>query len=329
LADLDKTGCVRLLCLSIFVCACHEPASTSVPSTPLGDGSDEVDANTADVQTIDSATVDVSTVPDANPGPSDMLLVPAGTFTMGADTGGEEDEHPAHSVTLPAFWLDTTHVTNGAYNKCVDAHVCKQQDQQAASREHGGSDEPFLRPNHPVMGVSWNDAKTYCEWVGKRLPKEAEFERAMRGDDGRKYPWGNEPPTAERSVFNRQFGLPTSTTDDVGTHPLGRGPYGHEDLASQVWEWMNDEYDPYAYRRKTADHGVPGTCQEILTALWELKAQGKQGFTGSNPLPLECEHVLRGGAFNYDARGLRATNRVHHPGRFRLVMAGFRCAKDT
>ncbi len=315
---------MRAACVLLLIAACHEPSSTALPSSNVAeDVSVVADAGAV---AIEDGTADTSERPDA--APSDMRLVPAGTFTMGADTGGEEDEHPAHQVTLPAFWLDTTHVTNGAYRVCVDAHVCKESDQQAASREHGGKDEDFLRPKQPVMGVSWTDAKTYCEWNHKHLPHEAEFERAMRGDDNRKYAWGNDPPTAERTVFDRRFGLPTSTTDDVGTHPLGDGPYGHADLAGQVWEWMDDEYDPYAYRRKTADHGVPGDCQEILAALWELKAQGKQGFTGTNPLPLECEHVLRGGAFNYDARGLRATNRVHHPGRFRLVMAGFRCAKD-
>ena len=120
----------------------------------------------------------------------------------------------------------------------------------------------------------------------------------------------------------------SGATSDVGSHPLGRGPYGHLDLAGNVWEWLADEYDPYAYRRVTAAEGKPGSCPEILTALAELRRTHRDGFTGSNPIPTECEHVLRGGAFNYSRTGLRATNRVHHPGRFRLVMSGFRCAKD-
>jgi formylglycine-generating enzyme required for sulfatase activity len=148
----------------------------------------------------------------------------------------------------------------------------------------------------------------------------------MRGDDGRTYAWGNDPPTPERAAFGRP--LKTGATDDVGTHPAGRGPYGHDDLAGDVWEWVADEYDPYAYRRATADRGVPGTCAEIMQTQDELRSKGLQGFTGSNPIPYVCEHVLRGGAFNYDANGLRATNRVHPPGHFPLVMAGFRCAHD-
>ena len=91
---------------------------------------------------------------------------------------------------------------------------------------------------------------------------------------------------------------------------------------------MQDEYDPYAYRRPTAAQGTPGSCAEILAAQDELRRQGKQGFTGTNPIPTECEHSIRGGAYNYDPHGLRATNRVHHPGRFRIPMLGLRCAAD-
>jgi formylglycine-generating enzyme required for sulfatase activity len=92
---------------------------------------------------------------------------------------------------------------------------------------------------------------------------------------------------------------------------------------------MQDEYDPYAYRRATADVGQPATCSAILVALEQLRRDGRQGFTGTNPIPRECEHSIRGGAYNYDAHGLRSTNRVHHPGHYRLPMLGFRCAADA
>jgi len=260
-----------------------------------------------------------------------MLLVPGGPFTMGADVGGEEDEHPAHTVALPPFWLDRTLVTNAAYRECVAAGGCKKNDSHIPTEMKAGLDEEFGRPAQPVVGVSWEDARAYCAWRGKRLPKEAEFEKAARGTDGRRFAWGSEAPTPERAVFGRSLGTGPGhgTTDDVGTHPAGRGPYGHEDLAGNVWEWLEDEYDPFAYTRATSGQGNPGSCAEILRAQDELRAEGKQGFTGSNPIPRVCEHVLRGGAFNYDAAGLRATNRVHHPGHFRLVMAGLRCAKDN
>jgi formylglycine-generating enzyme required for sulfatase activity len=115
----------------------------------------------------------------------------------------------------------------------------------------------------------------------------------------------------------------------VGSRPAGRGPYGHDDLAGNVWEWVADEYDPYAYRRPTAGRGRPGTCPEILATLAQLRRRGQRGFTGSNPIPRVCEAVLRGGAYNYPAEGLRATNRVHHPKHWRIRVAGFRCARDA
>jgi formylglycine-generating enzyme required for sulfatase activity len=247
-----------------------------------------------------------------------MLLVPGGSFTMGADEGGQEDEHPAHTVTLAAFFFDKTEVTNAAWDECVAATVCRPKSDEVRSKH-----PDFNGPRQPVTGVSWNDADTYCRWRGKRLPREAEFERAVRDGDDRKYPWGNDPPTHEKTVFS------SAHTEDVGTHPLGRGPYGQDDLAGNVWEWLADEYDPVAYRRPTAGQGMPGSCEDILAALDELRRGHKQGFTGSNPIPTECEHSIRGGAYNYDAYGLRSTNRVHHPGRFRIPMLGVRCAKDA
>jgi formylglycine-generating enzyme required for sulfatase activity len=250
--------------------------------------------------------------------PPDMHLVPEGAFTMGADVGGQQDEHPAHTVTLAAFWLDATEVTNATWDECVAAKVCRAKS-PAVRAAHPDFDGPDL----PVSGVSWDDARAYCNWRGKRLPREAEFEKAVRGTDERTYPWGRDRPTHERAVFAQ--GRPEA----VGTHPAGRGPYGHDDLAGNVWEWTEDEYDPLAYRRNGAAEGTPGTCDEIRATLDELRRTGQKGFTGSNPIPDECEHSIRGGAYNYDAFGLRATNRVHHPGRYRIPMLGLRCAKDA
>lgn len=254
--------------------------------------------------------------------PEDMLGVPAGRVIMGLDDRGELDERPAHEVTVGAFLLDRTEVTNEAYYECVQAGVCRPHSPKSAETNKLGPDKRFRGPRQPISGVSHDDAQTYCAWKGKRLPTEAEWERAARGSDGRMYPWGDDKPTSEHAVFQ------TGVTHDVGTHPRGAGPFGHLDLAGNVWEWVADHYDPYAYRREGASVGKPGDCEQILQTLAELKRHRMQGFTGSNPIPDECEHVLRGGAFNYGAWGLRSSNRVHHPGRFRLVMSGFRCAKD-
>lgn len=256
-----------------------------------------------------------------------MALVPATTFTMGADEGGEKDEHPAHQVTLEAFYLDLTEVTNAAYDRCVDAKACRPPKRGPWS---AGPDQRFRGAEQPVVGVSWDDAKAYCDFAGKRLPREAEWELAARGTDDRRFPWGNEKPDpSKHGCFGRRLGARDGITVKVGSYPEGAGPYGHLDMAGNVWEWMADSYDPYAYRRPTAAQGIPGSCDDILATQNELRRTHKQGFTGTNPIPDVCERVLRGGAFNYFPAGLRVTNRVHHPGTWRLVMAGLRCAADV
>jgi formylglycine-generating enzyme required for sulfatase activity len=307
-------------------------ATTSAPRTPTATPAPTPTPTPTATRTTGNGMATAPILDAASaPSPEGMLLVPAGAFTMGADRGGEEDEHPAHTVTLPAFWLDRTEVTNAAYADCVTAGGCNRNDAHIPTEMKAGDDKDFARPAQPVVGVTWDDAHAYCAWKGKRLPREAEYEKAMRDGDGRRFAWGNELPTPERTAFGRPLGTAPGhgTTDDVGTHPLGRGAYGHDDLAGNVWQWMEDEYDPFAYTRPTAAEGKPGSCADILRAQDQLRAEGRQGFTGSNPIPRVCDRVLRGGAWNYDGPGLRATNRVHHPGHFRLVMAGFRCAKDT
>ncbi len=257
--------------------------------------------------------------------PSDMVLVPEGTFAMGANQEGELDERPAHTVTIGAFLLDLTEVTNEAYDACVRVKVCAPPGSLEGSPLTNGMPRVFRLPKHPVVAVSWDDARRYCEWRGRRLPREAEWERAARADDDRRYVWGNEEPEPKR---HGAFGG-RATTAPVGSFPEGRSAFGNLDLAGNVWEWMADDYDPFAYVRETAGSGVPGSCEEILAVQDELRKGGKQGFTGSNPIPTECEKVLRGGAYNYPVKGLRNSNRVHHPGRFRIAVAGFRCARDV
>jgi formylglycine-generating enzyme required for sulfatase activity len=309
-----------LLALAIVACTRTEPAPAPAPPRGASDLSrlPSSEPPAASVSEPDAVVPDAAPEAAAEPTPADMLLVPAGPFTMGADSGGEEDEHPAHTVTLPAFWLDKIEVSNAKWDECVAAGACRPKSESVRAQH-----PDFNGPNQPVSGISWDDARGYCAWRGKRLPREAEFEKAVRGTDDRRFAWGNDPPTHEITVFA------TGRPEDVGTHPAGRGPYGHDDLAGNVWEWMEDEYDPYAYRRPTAAAATPGTCAEIKVAQDELRRDHKQGFTGSNPIPTDCDHSIRGGAYNFDPHGLRATNRVHHPGKFRIPMLGLRCAKDA
>ncbi|MCP4601175.1 MAG: formylglycine-generating enzyme family protein [Proteobacteria bacterium] len=275
-----------------------------------------------------SSTVDEKVIREPTPQPhkseipTDMLGVPGGTFSMGQNGRGIKDEQPAHSVWVTPFLLDKTEVTNTAYTKCVEAKICRPAAHLDTEKSGFEPLDIFRSEDRPVSGVSHKDAETYCKWAKKRLPRETEWERAARGSDGRLFPWGDAFPTTETAVFRGKV------TQPVGSRKEGAGPYGHLDLAGNVWEWVADHYDPYAYRRDTASRGIPGTCKQIIATQNELRRKGKQGFTGTNPIPTDCEYVLRGGAFNYFPWGLRSTNRVHHPGRFRMVMAGFRCARD-
>lgn len=327
---------LRILAFASLTVTFGACSSTSSPSAaaPGAARDAETDSVIQDAAPVDPAIArDASaTRPEASAPPSvagnregprdagvdGMLLVRGGTFVMGQNEGGEGDERPAHAVEVASFWLDATEVTQEAYDACVVAKACPPPDEEALST-FGGL---FRGPNKPVVGVSWFSSRQYCVWRGKRLPTEPEFERAARGDDGRKFPWGNDAPSSERAVFS------TNAPADVGSRPAGRGPYGHDDLAGNVWEWLEDDYDPIAYTRSTARSGKPGSCDEIKAAQDKLRAEGKQGFTGTNPIPVECEKAIRGGAYNYGGPGLRSTNRVHHPPRFKLRMTGLRCAKD-
>jgi formylglycine-generating enzyme required for sulfatase activity len=255
-----------------------------------------------------------------------MLPVPGGEFSMGSDVDGELDERPAHRVAVDAFLLDRTEVTNGAYSECIVAGACKPL--QAVAKSFQANDSSFRGQEQPVVGVSWFEAREYCSFRQKRLPHEAEWERAARGDDGRRYAWGSEPPDPRRLACYGRTPSAGGATMPVGSYPEGKGPYGHLDLTGNVWEWVEDVYDPYAYRRPGASRGIPGSCEEVLHAQDELRAGGEQGFTGKNPIPRLCERVLRGGAFNYRGDGLRATNRVHHPPEWHILVAGFRCARS-
>ncbi|MEI8259645.1 MAG: SUMF1/EgtB/PvdO family nonheme iron enzyme, partial [Deltaproteobacteria bacterium] len=156
----------------------------------------------------------------------DRVRVPAGSFVMGLDVGGEGDERPRHTVQLGAFAIDRLEVSREVYALCVAAGACSAPRAMAAR---------FDDPRQPVVGVSWSDAQQYCAWTGGRLPTEEEWEKSARGTDERTYAWGNEPPTAERAVFDRDDSR--GTPDPVGTHPTGRGPYGALDLTGNVWEW--------------------------------------------------------------------------------------------
>jgi formylglycine-generating enzyme len=163
-----------------------------------------------------------------------MMLVPAGEFIMGSDRG-DEDEAPVHRVHLNAFYIDKFEVTNARFAKYVEAI------QSEPPWGFSDKETPVVHAERPVRWVSWMDAMGYCLWVGKRLPTEAEWEKAARGTDERVYPWGNDPPTPVHAVYGLKEGG-AETVSVIGNHHMGQSPYGVQDLAGNLYEWVMDWY---------------------------------------------------------------------------------------
>lgn len=166
---------------------------------------------------------------------SPMVLIPAGPFMMGSDSG-PISEQPAHEVTLDAFYIDQYEVTNARYANCVATGACSLPGCTTAYNDPDKAD-------HPVVCINWQKADTYCYWRGDRLPTEAEWEKAARGTDGRLWPWGDASPNEALLNFNRNV----DDTTPVGSYPDGVSPYGVYDLAGNVFEWVADWYSQDYY----------------------------------------------------------------------------------
>jgi formylglycine-generating enzyme required for sulfatase activity len=168
-----------------------------------------------------------------------QVYIPAGTFRMGGmDARRAPDEVPVHDVTMHAFWMDQLEVTNAMYALCVDAGVCEPPQSVESQRRFDYYENPEFR-DYPVVSVTWGQAMTYCTWADRRLPTEAEWERAARGDDLRTFPWGEDKPDWRFANFN----YIVKDTSRVGSYPLGASPFGVLDMAGNVAEWTNDFYD--------------------------------------------------------------------------------------
>jgi formylglycine-generating enzyme required for sulfatase activity len=268
----------------------------------------------ADTQPQPSAApvvASASAKPEPSPPPPGMLAVPAGTFTMGTDDGADA-EKPTHKVEISKpFFIDKTEVTVTAYRACVDAGKCTAP---SVHRPDIGEDEVLKftpmcnygtpgRDDHPVNCVDLGQAAAFCDFVGKRLPTEAEWEYAARGTDDRKYPWGNEEPGCERAVVSGCKKPPPGKagTMEVGSFPVSKSPFGAMDMAGNVWEWVWDGYDPKAYASHAAvDPAVdPG---------------GRYG-------------ILRGGSWDFAATRLTSTYRQKFEAKAGHVSTGFRCVQ--
>lgn len=231
---------------------------------------------------------------------SPMVLVPAGEFLMGNQA---EEDAPPHRVYLDVFYIDRYEVTNGRYLKFVEAtrhrapqHIVDPQYDLwvGATLLQGVADLP-------VVNVDWSDADAYCRWAGKRLPTEAEWEKAARGTDSRLYPWGNEAPSPARLNFSRRW-QGAHTLQPVGNYEAGNSPYGAQDMAGNVWEWVGDWYDAGAYAAGPARN-----------------PQGPS--SGSSK-------ILRGGSWTNSAETVRTTHRREEDPDMRNGDSGFRCARD-
>ncbi len=228
-----------------------------------------------------------------------LMYVPAGEFRMGssdADRDAQSDEQPQHTVYLDAFWIDRTEVTNAMYAKCVAAGACEPPWSRNSYTFHAYYGDPRF-DNYPAAWMNWPAAKAYCEWAGRRLPTEAEWEKAARGTDGRLYPWGNTAPNSQLLNFSANLG----DTTEVGSYPAGASPYGALDMAGNLWEWVADWYDNDYYARSSSTN-PPG------------------------PEP-QAYHSCRGGSWNNTASYIRAAFRGNDdPGKCD-GLTGIRCAR--
>lgn len=244
---------------------------------------------------------------------SDMMLVPAGAFTMGRKAADEladclqnfhsgcqlawfMDEEPVHEVYLDGFYIDTYEVTNALYRACEDQGVCDppQSSNSNTRLDYYGNPE---FDNYPVIYVNWKQAKTYCEWREARLPTEAEWEKAARGTDGRIYPWGEE---LDETFANFDWNIGDTTA--VGSYENGKSPYGVYDMAGNVWEWVNSLHQPYPYTANDRREASDGDGLRVMRG-------GSWGYEGDNSVSASYRYGFSPTASNMDL--------------------GFRCAKDA
>lgn len=236
-----------------------------------------------------------------------MVLIPEGPFPMGVphgDRDGGRDEYPRHDVFVNNFYIDKFELTNSRYLEFVKAtnHRIPQNPKNATRNLWQGDAITESLADRPVINVDWADANAYCQWAGKRLPTEAEWEKAAKGTADRRFPWGNVEPTNKHLNFNQQW-IGEKTLMPVGSYELGKSPFGVYDMAGNVWEWVNDWYDAKYYEKSPA----------------------------KNPTGPETgtKRVLRGSGWQNETPTVRIFTRVDSDPTIRNESTGFRCAMDV
>ena len=245
----------------------------------------------------------------ANPCPAGTVYVPCGPVLLGSDSGeGDGDEEPEHVVGVSAYCIDATEVSNGAYAECVADGTCTAPiEDGSATRPAYYSDASYSA--YPVIWVDRDQAEAYCRWVGKRLPTEAEWEKAARGgcelaapagcglEDERTYPWGEDAPACGLANLPAARGHGPRRA-----RPAGASPYGAQDMAGNVQEWVADWYAATIYEACRA-----GDCVDPSGA------------------PTGSERVFRGGSWESAVPYLRAANRFRQVPGYSDEHLGFRC----
>jgi eukaryotic-like serine/threonine-protein kinase len=295
---------IAILILSILACAL--PFNNPMPPTPAATNTPAASNTPVATNTPAATATPTATATPAIPAGSTenspvdgmvQVYVPGGSFVMGSDTGRSE-EQPAHTVMLSAYWIYQTEVTNAMYALCVEAGQCEAP-YHSDSKTHRIYYGNATYDNHPVIWIDWAKSNAYCAWAGRRLPTEAEWEYAARGDDERTYPWGDALPTCS---LTNQRGC-TGDTAAVGSYPDGASPFGVLDMAGNVAEWVSDWYGSYP----------SGTV---------VDPQG--------PMSGE-EYIMRGGSFILIVENLQATYRRGSFGitGYAYYDSGFRCARNA
>jgi formylglycine-generating enzyme required for sulfatase activity/uncharacterized caspase-like protein len=302
--------------LNNFPLFAPEATRTSQPTQPIASSS-ETSLPSTPVLGIGSTIIGVDGMT--------LLYVPGGEFTMGSDADDAlaecqkfrsdcqrswfTDEEPPHPVDVNAFWIDQTEVTVRMYYLCVEEGVCKEptsKESYTHSSYYGNGDYD----NYPVIYVDWNMAKTYCEWVDRRLPTEAEWEKAARGTDANIYPWGNEFDGLRVNFCDKNcaFDWADKSSDDgfadtspVGNYSNGASPYGALDMVGNVWESVSSLYQPYPYSAE----------------------DGRENLNSSDA------RVLRGGSWLDDDGNVRSAVRLRFGPTLSNDNIGFRCSRSA
>jgi len=229
-----------------------------------------------------------------------MVNIPAGSFIRGSSEGeGRADERPRTKIWLNAFSIDTYEVTNSRYLSFIAATGHKEPFNVYAE---GSLFNVSGIDDLPVVQVTWHDAADYCQWAGKRLPTEAEWEKAARGTDGRIYPWGNEEPSLLYANYDREW-AGKNTLKAAGSQPQGASPYGVQDMSGNAREWVQDWYDKDYYQH-APQRNPKGPEKSLLK-------------------------VIRGGSWRSFDADIRTAARGKGGFALKTHGTGFRCARDT